>query len=106
MQVTRVVDGQEAVEIFAEKSAGTFNLILMDMMMPRMNGCEVTRAIRTMNNRPDGQSISSIAIKLIALAFLLALAGYHPQKQTGPQDRERQRALLLAGSFQKMQKAS
>ena len=34
MQVTRGVDGQEAVEIFAEKSAGTFNLILMDLPPP------------------------------------------------------------------------
>ena len=68
MKVTRVVDGQEAVETFAGRSADSFDLILMDIMMPRMNGYEATRAIRTMEGRPDGRTIPIIAMTANAFA--------------------------------------
>ena len=68
MKVTRAVDGQEAVDVFASKSAGTFDLILMDIMMPRMNGYDAARAIRTMPDRPDGRTIPIIAMTANAFA--------------------------------------
>lgn len=48
--------------MFADHPAGTFDVILMDIMMPRMNGYEATQAIRSMADRPDGQTIPIIAM--------------------------------------------
>lgn len=47
---------------------GLFDLILMDIMMPRMNSCEATRAIRAMKVRPDGRTIPIIAMTANAFA--------------------------------------
>lgn len=38
MKVIRAVDGRETVEVFKNHPSGTFNIILMDVMMPEMNG--------------------------------------------------------------------
>ena len=57
MNVERAVDGKNAVEIFSNHPEGTFDVILMDIMMPEMNGYEVAKAIRAMNDRPDGKNI-------------------------------------------------
>ena len=62
IQVTRASDGKEAVKIFAENPPGTFDLILMDVMMPEMNGYEATEAIRSMHNRPDDSNIPIITM--------------------------------------------
>ena len=62
IQVTRASDGKEAVKIFAENPPGTCDLILMDVMMPEMNGYEATEAIRSMHNRPDDSNIPIIAM--------------------------------------------
>ena len=61
-QVVRAVDGKEVTEIFADYPAGTFDVILMDIMMPQMNGYEATKAIRTMADRPDGRTMPIIAM--------------------------------------------
>ena len=68
MKVTRVADGKEAVETFANSPAGSFDLILMDIMMPRMNGYEATKAIRSMENRADATTIPIIAMTANAFA--------------------------------------
>ena len=68
MQVTRACDGKEAVDAFRANQAGTFDLILMDIMMPNMNGYEATKAIRNLDNRPDGRRIPIIAMTANAFA--------------------------------------
>ena len=68
IQVKRVSDGKEVVQSFAENPPGTFDLILMDVMMPEMNGYEATVAIRSMDERPDGFNIPIIAMTANAFA--------------------------------------
>ena len=68
MKVTRAADGQQAAELFAKNPAGTFDVILMDVMMPRMNGYEATRAIRNIAGRPDGGTVPIIALTANAFA--------------------------------------
>ena len=68
MQITRAVDGEEAVRCFAENPQGTFDIILMDVMMPKMNGYEATKAIRRMQNRPDAAQTPIIAMTANAFA--------------------------------------
>lgn len=62
LEVTRAADGKEAVELFAGNPADTYDVILMDILMPRLNGYEATKAIRNLNNRPDGRTIPIIAM--------------------------------------------
>ena len=68
MVVKRVENGQEAVAAFADQPAGSFDVILMDIMMPLMNGYEATKAIRSLENRPDGAEIPIIAMTANAFA--------------------------------------
>ena len=68
MQITRAADGEEAVRLFAETPQGTFDLILMDVMMPKKNGYEATKAIRSLQNRPDAVTIPIIAMTANAFA--------------------------------------
>lgn len=59
--VTVVENGQQALELFESKPAGTFDAVLMDIMMPVMNGLDATRAIRRLE-RPDAKTIPIIAM--------------------------------------------
>ena len=68
MKVTRAMDGQEAVDAFSGNPAGTFDVILMDIMMPRLNGYEATKQIRSMDDRPDAAAIPIIAMTANAFA--------------------------------------
>ena len=68
IRVTRAVNGEEAVRLFAAHPADAFDIILMDIMMPKMNGYEATAAIRTMQNRPDARTIPIIAMTANAFA--------------------------------------
>jgi len=62
MHVTRAVDGQDAVACFANNPADTYDVILMDVLMPKMNGHQAARAIRAMSKeRPDAAKIPIIA---------------------------------------------
>ena len=56
------------MNLFAENSPGTFDVILMDIMMPVMNGFEATAAIRSLPNRPDALRIPIIAMTANAFA--------------------------------------
>ena len=68
MKVTRAIDGKQVVEFFADSPAGTFDIILMDIMMPQMNGYEATKAIRNLGDRPDSRTIPIIAMTANAFA--------------------------------------
>lgn len=59
--VTQVGDGQQAVERFQKCQAGTFDAILMDIMMPVMDGLTAAKTIRSLD-RPDAASIPIIAM--------------------------------------------
>ena len=59
--VDTATNGREAVEMFSAKPAGTYDVILMDIMMPEMNGLEATKAIRSME-REDAARIPIIAM--------------------------------------------
>jgi len=59
--VTKAWDGQEAVELFRNSEPGEFDVILMDIMMPVMNGYETTKMIRSLD-REDAKAIPIIAM--------------------------------------------
>ncbi|MBU5479744.1 ATP-binding protein [Blautia sp. MSJ-19] len=59
--ITMVRDGQEAIDAFAGNPPGTFDAILMDVMMPKVDGLAATRTIREME-REDAKKIPIIAM--------------------------------------------
>ncbi len=59
--VTKAWNGQEAVERFQKSGPGEFDVILMDIMMPVMNGYEATKKIRSLD-REDAKVIPIIAM--------------------------------------------
>ena len=59
--VTKAWNGQEAVELFEKSRPGEFDVILMDIMMPFMNGYEAAKMIRAMD-REDAAVIPIIAM--------------------------------------------
>ena len=69
MAVTRALDGKEAVELFKNHPKGTYDIILMDIMMPNMDGHQAAKAIRAMETeRPDAATIPIIAVSANAFA--------------------------------------
>lgn len=65
--VTRAVNGNEVVDLYLSHPAGSFDAILMDIMMPDMDGYEVTRAIR-LSEKVDAADIPIIALTANAFA--------------------------------------
>ncbi len=59
--ITCAKNGKRAVEIFQNSEAGSFDVILMDIMMPVMNGLDAARAIRALDH-PDAKTIPIIAM--------------------------------------------
>ncbi len=59
--MTKAWNGQEAVELFRKSEPGEFDVILMDIMMPVMNGYEATKMIRSLD-REDAKEIPIIAM--------------------------------------------
>lgn len=61
MDVVTAMNGQEAIDCF-RKDNGCFDLILMDILMPVMDGLEATRRIREMYDYPNAKTIPIIAM--------------------------------------------
>lgn len=59
--VEAVTNGKEAVDTFVQNPESTFDVILMDVMMPVMDGIKATEKIRSLN-RPDAKKIPIIAM--------------------------------------------
>lgn len=69
MAVTRAFDGKDAVELFKNHPQGTYDIILMDIMMPNMDGHQAAKAIRAMGTeRPDAATIPIITVSANAFA--------------------------------------
>ena len=66
-------DGKAAVDAFTASVPGTFDCILMDLMMPVMSGYEAARVIRGLN-RKDAESVPIIALSANAFEEDIALA--------------------------------
>lgn len=67
MVVDWAEDGQMACEMFAASEPGSYDVVLMDVRMPRKTGLEATAAIRAMD-RPDAADVPIIALSANAFA--------------------------------------
>ena len=59
--VTKAENGKAALELFKNAPENSFDIILMDVMMPEMDGLTATRRIRSLN-RPDAERIPIFAV--------------------------------------------
>lgn len=59
-EVAHATDGKKAVEMFKASENGEYGIILMDLLMPELNGFEASKAIRSLD-RPDASTVRIIA---------------------------------------------
>ena len=69
VEVYTATNGQEAVDMFMKSKIGFYDIILMDIMMPKMDGHQAAKAIRAMYaDRPDAEEIPIIALSANAFS--------------------------------------
>ena len=61
LEIIEAVDGEKAVAAFCQKPPFFYDLILMDIQMPELDGYQATRSIRALD-RPDARTIPIIAM--------------------------------------------
>ena len=61
MELHMACNGQEALDMFAQSSPGFYDIILMDIQMPELDGCSATRKMRSLP-RADAQSVRIVAM--------------------------------------------
>ena len=61
LEVVPACDGKEAVELFEASDEGSISMVLMDMQMPEMDGCEAAKAIRALQ-RSDVRTVPILAL--------------------------------------------
>ena len=66
-KIIHAKDGKTGVRLFEESAVGTFDLILMDIRMPVMDGLTAAKKIRALH-RPDAQTVPIIAMTANAYA--------------------------------------
>ena len=67
-RVDTATDGDEAVQTLRQTPPGTYDVVLMDIMMPRMNGLEATHLIRSTPERADLRTLPILAMSANAFA--------------------------------------
>ena len=73
VEVVTANNGKAAVDAFASAEPGTFDCVLMDLMMPVMSGYEAARVIRGLDRR-DAEAVPIIALSANAFDEDIALA--------------------------------
>ena len=66
-EITQAWNGRQAVELFRRSDPFAFDVVLMDMQMPELDGCQAARAIRALD-RPDAASVPIVAVTANAFA--------------------------------------
>ena len=61
LEVVAACNGREAVDKFAASPEGSVQMVLMDVQMPELDGCEAARQIRQLP-RPDANSVPILAL--------------------------------------------
>lgn len=66
LNVSTAINGLEAVQLFEKSKPYEYDIILMDIMMPVMNGLDAAKAIRGLS-RPDAPTVPIIALSAMLL---------------------------------------